>query len=133
DIVPDDIKPFITTREELGGAIDWRRNDELLRYIQLSKIFTSTQMVWSGEAREEELEKLGYEVLAYNQAGPMFLRKRVGSDVTYYQLFHTDESTLPLSPVEFVPLMQNLVTIAMHQTGLAEASGRTTGVLSPLK
>jgi hypothetical protein len=42
-----------------------------------------------------DFEKLGYELLAFGNEGPLIVRKRDGPKLYYWLLFHTDRSTLP--------------------------------------
>ncbi len=132
NIIPPELNELITLRDEPSLVVDWQRNDELLRYLQLDDHVLMKQPAWAPEVGEAELEARGFEVLVYGQSGPLLLRHRNNEDVTYYQLFHTHDSTQHYS-IYFVMMLQNLVDIAMHQAGLSETTAQSTGVLPPLK
>ncbi len=131
-IIPPELQAFITTREEPSLVVDWQRSDDLLRYLNLDDHVLMTKPVWAEGVGEADLEERGFEVLVYGQSGPLLLRQRVGDDLTFYQLFHTHDSTQHYS-IYFVMMLQNLVEIAMHQAGLSETAAQPTGVLPPLR
>ena len=119
----------IISIDVLGKTIvDWYRIAILPEHVTLSEVLTLDNRVWSGEAREEALEVLGYEVLVYGERGSLLLHKREDETMYYYMLFDSDRSTMPFC-LGFSIMASNLVRIALHQAGLAEVRGSRTAIL----
>jgi hypothetical protein len=126
--VPEDAARLVSVREGGTRIVDWRRDSPLLAHVELADLVI-LQCPHSAEGvGESDYENLGYEVLIHGHRGPLLLERREGDRLECHLLFHTDQSTLPYR-VGFPVLLTNLVQVAMHQAGLAEARPCRTGVL----
>jgi hypothetical protein len=129
-VVPSDLRQLVRTEQRNAQAIDWRRDSPLLQHVSLRDVILMDQPTRIGDD-DEAFARLGYEVLAQGERGPLVLEKRAGDTLEVDVLFHTDRSTLPYR-VGFPIFVSNLVQAAWHQAGLAETRGVATGVLPPL-
>ncbi len=130
-IVPTDLRALISIQQQNAQAIDWRRDSPLLQHVNLRDVVLMDQPTRSGDPTDEPLAKLGYEILAQGERGPLVVERRRSETLEVAVLFHTDRSTLPYR-VGFPIFVSNLVQAAWQQTGLAEARAIATGVLPPL-
>jgi hypothetical protein len=131
-IVPPDLQKLVSVERGGSEVVDWSGSSPLLRHVEWSDVAMLDQPRTAEGVSEIDLENLGYEVLVHGNRGPLLLEKKEGEKISFYLLFHCDRSTLPYR-VGFPVLMHNLVQIALHQAGLAEARAAQTGVLPPLK
>jgi len=130
-LIPTDLRALVSVQPQNAQAIDWRRDSSLLQHVNLRDVVLMDQPIRSGDPTDEPLAKLGYEVLAQGERGPLLLERRRGDTLEVNVLFHTDRSTLPYR-VGFPIFVSNLVQAAWQQTGLAEARAVATGVMPPL-
>lgn len=128
-IVPTDARSLVNMEARNSQVVDWRRDSPLLQHVTLRDVVFMEQPVNTGTTSEDSLAQLGYETLAQGERGPLILQKRTSEALLVSLLFHTDRSTLPYR-VGFPILVSNLVQLALHESGLAEAEAGRTGVLS---
>lgn len=127
-LVPADAKDLIETRP---GAATFETEDlssALLQHMNLREIQIAEDVLYKGGTKVGDLEELGYSVLAEGQNGPLILERRIGANLTYHLLFHSDRSTLPFR-VAFPILVTNALQIARHEARISEARGAQTKVL----
>ena len=131
-VVPEALRGIIRVASEGTSVVDWQRNAPVLQHVELNGLLVLEDPRLAADAREGDLENLGFEALAHGTHGPLLLERRaetVGGRLDFYLLFHTDRSTLPYR-VGFPVLVSNLVRIAVERSGLSDANAPTTGVLS---
>jgi Ca-activated chloride channel family protein len=126
--VPKDLEGLLSIDNDGTVAVDWRRQAEVLKYVELTDLIILDNPVQAQDVRESDYEALGYEVLAFARQGPLLLSKHQGDRTTFYLMFHTDRSTFPYR-VGFPILINNLIRLAMEKSGLAEVQAQRTGVL----
>ncbi|MEZ6061213.1 MAG: BatA and WFA domain-containing protein [Planctomycetaceae bacterium] len=130
-VVPADVADLVTVADEQASVVDWNRTAPLLRHVLLSDVQIGQRPNYSEGISEGDLEERGYEVLIAGSTGPLLLQKRLGLEVEYWFLFHTDRSTLPYR-VGFPILVSNSVETALRQASLSEVNAAPTGVLPAL-
>jgi len=123
-----ELKDVVDVETGFADVIDWQRASELLQHVQLNDVLISDQPRSRESVADQTYEQLGFEIMAHASTGPLILKKRTGTRLVYYTLFHTDRSTLPYR-VGFPILVSNLVQIARQQASLSEVRGARTGVL----
>jgi Ca-activated chloride channel homolog len=131
-VTPEDAKPFVEPASTLTRFLDWDRTSPLLRHMQLRDVEISDAVKLVAGAGDGSFEGIGYSVLASGNSGPLVLRKRTASKLTYHTLFHTGRSTLEFR-VAFPVLVTNLVQLARQEASIGDVSAVQTGVLPPLK
>ena len=129
-LLPPEVRALTTIEPRNAQAIDWRRDSPLLQHVSLRDVIFMDQPTRTGEATDDALARLGYEILIHGEHGPLALERR-GETHELHLLFHTDRSTLPYR-VGFPIFVSNLVQAAWQQAGLAEARALATGILPPL-
>jgi len=130
--IPEDLEPFLQTVAEPTSFIDWRRETELLEFVQFQDVLLLEHVVLKPDAEMIDIENAGYEVLADTEFGPAILARREGENRTYHLLVHTDKTTLPYR-IGFPIMINNLARVALHEAGLLEQRGHETGVLPPIE
>ncbi len=131
-VVPEELKKLVSVDRKGAEVVDWRRDSELLRYVELGAASILDRPAYAEGAGEADLERLGYETLVHGDLGPLLVEKRGEERLEYFILFHTDRSTLPYR-IGFPIMVSNLIRIAMRETGLGEARGNKTGVVPPFR
>lgn len=129
--VPDDAKALVAIREEpenAPGFIDWTRTEPLLQYVNLAGELVGVEPNYAPNAGESNFEALGYDVIAHGRVGPLMLRRKQGTRVSYFLLFQPEYSTLRYS-LWWPMMIQNLAQVAAEASGLSERRGARTGVL----
>ncbi|MCA8994226.1 MAG: BatA and WFA domain-containing protein [Planctomycetaceae bacterium] len=139
--IPEDLQQLVTIQEvssaedaeevEYPRIVDWKRDATLLQHTQLKEVLISDSPVKGEGVEDGDIEREGYEILAYGNMGPLILRHQEGMELDYYILFQTDRSTLPYR-VSFPIIVSNLVNEAMQQASLADLQAPPTGVLPPI-
>lgn len=130
--VPEGLKDLVSVTEAGDSVVDWDRAAPLLRHVELTELTILDRPRAQPGVGATDYEARGYEVLVHGEAGPLLLRRQGEEGTAYYQLFHTDRSTLPYR-VGFPVLVSNLVQVALRETGLAEARPVRTGALSGIE
>ncbi len=130
-VIPPGLQPLMRIESGSAQVVDYKRDSELLRHVQFQDVEITDQVMLQEGVDSGDVEALGYEILADGNTGPLMLRKRDGRTLSFYLLFHTDQSTLPYR-VGFPVMVSNLVETAREQSALSEVRGTTTGVLPPL-
>jgi hypothetical protein len=121
-LVPADLRRWVSVGADGTPVVDWRRDCELLRHVELGDLTILERPVYVAGAGEGDLENAGYEVLAHGRGGPLLVRKNSAEAMNVALLFHSDRSTLPYR-VGFPILAANLVQAALERAGLAEVRG----------
>ena len=129
---PPDVGPMLNTLDEMAVLVDWQRDANLLQHVQLREVDISQSPERVEGIEDTDIERLGYEILAYGNRGPLILRKNDGLKLDYFLLFDTDRSTLPYR-VAFPIIVSNLVNEAMQQASLGELQAPSTGILPPVQ
>jgi Ca-activated chloride channel homolog len=129
-IVPQPLRDHIAIQSGSTSFVDWDRQTQLLRHVQLSDVLLGNQVTLSEGSGIEVLEELGYQSLADGTTGPLILEKRTENQLRLHFLFHPDRSTLAYR-VGFPILMANLVNLTLREASLAEVRPTMTGVLPP--
>jgi Ca-activated chloride channel homolog len=130
-VTPDVAKRLVEPATGLTRFLDWNRTTPLLRHMQLRDVEIAEAMRSVSQVDDGSFEEAGYSVLASGTEGPLILRNRSASRLTFHTLFHTSRSTLEFR-VAFPVLVTNLVELARQEASVGEASGHQTGVLPPL-
>lgn len=130
-VIPEDVEDLIGRNDAFAEIVDWNRTAPMLRHVQLREVQISQQIVFAAGASDADLEERGYEVLVSAAKGPLLLQKREGLQLSFWFLFHTDQSTLPYR-VAFPVLVNNAVDTALRHASLSEVRSVPTGVLPPL-
>jgi Ca-activated chloride channel homolog len=112
----------------LTRFLDWDRTTPLLRHMQLRDVEIADAVQPVGETDDGSFEEIGYSVLASGADGPLILRNRTGSRLSFYLLFHTSRSTLEFR-VAFPVLVANVVQLARQEASIGDVKGLRTGVL----
>ena len=121
-LVPPDLQRLVTLGTNGTQVVDWRRDCDLLRHVELGDVVILDQPTLAVGATEGDLENLGYQVLAHGRVGPLLVRKNGGETLSVAMLFHSDHSTLPYR-VGFPILVANVVQTALERVGLGEVRG----------
>jgi hypothetical protein len=127
-LVPEELESLVSVELSLAEVVDWKRDEPLLQHVQMKEVQITDLPRRQAGVLDGDFEKLGYELLAFGNEGPLIVRKRDGPKLYYWMLFHTDRSTLPYR-VGFPILVQNIVNLALQQSSLSELRAVTTGVL----
>ncbi|QDT97436.1 vWA domain-containing protein [Gimesia aquarii] len=126
--VPEDLKNYVLLETNLTDVVDWNRSSALLRHVELGDVQITEQPVWAENAKVENLEELGYEVLIHGRLGPLLLQKRNSDGLEFYFLFNTDRSTMPYR-VGFPIMVSNLIQLTLQEAGIAEVQASATPLL----
>ncbi len=127
-VIPGDLQGLLQVAEGGSAVVDWRRNAALFQHVELNDLVLLDEPQMTAGVREEDIENLGYEVIAWGGKGPLILRKGERDRLDYFMLFDSSRSTLPYR-VGFPVLVANLARLAARQAGLASAAAPRTGVL----
>ncbi|MGZ0169026.1 MAG: VWA domain-containing protein [Planctomycetales bacterium] len=130
-VTPDVAKLLVEPASGLTRFLDWDRTTPLLRHMQLRDVEIAEAMRAMPGVDDGSFEEVGYSVLASGTEGPLVLRNRAASRLTFHTLFHTSRSTLEFR-VAFPVLVTNLVELARQEASVGEVSGYQTGVLTAL-
>lgn len=131
-MVPEDVASLVTVNQDGAKIVDWVRTDPLFRYVQMREITLLDDVIAGDEVREIDFENAQFEIVVYGPHGPLMLRRREGGSVSYFSLFHTDNSTLPYR-IGFPVMVMNMVEIGMNVAGLTQEPGRATGILPGIR
>jgi hypothetical protein len=132
-VVPSDLKKVLQQHEGVSEFVDWERADLLLQHMQLRDITIGQEIKMAEGTTESYLEELGYQVLARGDKNvPLILQKRNAVRLTYYMIFHSDQSSMPYR-VAFPVLLNNLIQIAFQEASILESHGAKTQVLPSLQ
>ena len=127
-VTPDDVKPLVEPASALTRFLDWDRTTPLLRHMQLRDVEIADTVQPMPGVNAGNFEDVGYSVLASGTNGPLILRRRSASRLTFHTLFHTGRSTLEFR-VAFPVLVANLVQLARQEASVGDVTGIRTGVL----
>ena len=133
-IVPKKLHSILKIDKRRVDLVDWNREDELLRYVELKDLTILEGPVSNSKesaVSEKDIANLGYETLIFAKKAPLLLKSAWGEYTQYNLLFHPDHSTLPYR-IAFPILIKNLVEIARRKAGLADLAADHTGVLPDL-
>ena len=125
-VIPDDLKPFLTTESTQSKIIDWDRTDLILQHTSLDDVLLMETVKFKNDSKPLEIEKKAYEILSYGEKAPVILKKNLGNKTDYYLFFHYHASTLPYK-IAFPIMITNTVNKALADAGLSEKSGNKTG------
>ncbi len=128
--IPDDATSLIVTPVVTGLTefIDWDRSAALLQHMQLRDVQISEDITKQQGIEDADFEAAGYSILAHGNNGPLLLERRTRASVEYFNLFHTENSTLPYR-VAFPIFVSNAVQIARQEAGISEVRASKTSVL----
>jgi Ca-activated chloride channel family protein len=126
--IPADVAKLVKIETGFVKVVDWQRNSPLLQHVQLTEVQMSDNPISQADVQDRDYENQGYEILAHASKGPLILHKNRDGKQSLWLLFHPDRSTLPYR-VAFPILVSNLIQVAMHQAGLSEIHGQSTGAL----
>ena len=129
--IPEDLTGLAAIDRGGTKVVDWQLNAPLLQHVELNELLLIDRPHSLPKVIDADYETLDYTILAHAERGPLLLEKVIDKKINYYLLFHPDNSTLAYR-IAFPIMMSNLISIAMTQTGLAEARGLRTGVLPPV-
>jgi Ca-activated chloride channel family protein len=121
-MVPEDLQRVVSVGSDGTQVVDWRRDCDVLRHVELGDLTILDRPVYAQGAGEGDLENAGYEALAHGRGGPLLVRKNTANAMNVAMLFHSDRSTLPYR-VGFPILVANLVQAGLDRAGLAEVRG----------
>lgn len=127
-VTPDDVAPLVEPASTLTRFLDWDRTTPLLRHMQLRDVELADTVQPMAGVDVGNFEDVGYSVLASGTNGPLILRRRSASRLTFHTLFHTGRSTLEFR-VAFPVLVANLVQLARQEASVGDVTGIRTGVL----
>lgn len=130
--IPNDLQDMIAIDNAGSRVVDWQRNAALLQHVELGELLIVDRPHTLPNVFDADFENLDYTILIHGDRGPLLLEKSEDTSLSYYLLFHPDNSTLPYR-IGFPIMMANLIQIAMSQAGLAEARGIRTGILPPVQ
>lgn len=130
-VTPEEVKPFVEPASTLARFLDWDRTTPLLRHMQLRDVEIADTVQPIAGVDVGNFEDVGYSVLASGTNGPLILRRRSASRLTFHTLFHTGRSTLEFR-VAFPVLVANLIQLARQEASVGNISGVRTGVLPPV-
>lgn len=129
--IPKELEQLVSTRTNLAELVDWKRNEPILRHVQLEDVQIGEEPVNADGVVDADYEQLGYEILAFGANGPLFLRRQLPARTEYYFLAHTELTTLPYR-IGFPILVSNLIQETLRRLGLLELRAGQTGILEPL-
>ena len=127
-VTPNDVNPLVEPASVLTRFLDWNRTTPLLRHMQLRDVEIADTVQPMAGVDVGNFEDAGYSVLASGTKGPLILRRRSASRLTFHTLFHTGRSTLEFR-VAFPVLVANLVQLARQEASVGDVTGIQTGVL----
>lgn len=128
-LIPPDLTSMLGESEGETQIVDWNRTEPLLQHVQLADITVLDPPVRKEGVVDNQIEELGYEILAWGDEGPLLLKRRDGVNLAFYFLFHTDSSTLPYR-LAFPITVANTINQGLRATALSEVRGQRTGVLA---
>jgi len=131
-VTPKNADSLVTQAPGLTRFLDWDRTTPLLRHMQLRDVEIADAVQPIGEAGDGSFEEIGYSVLAAGVDGPLILRNRTGSRLSFYLMFHTSRSTLEFR-VAFPVLVANVVQLARQEASIGDVKGLRTGVLPAIR
>jgi len=127
-VTPKDTESLVEPSSALTKFLDWDRTTPLLRHMQLRDVEIADAVQPVGGVDVRDFEEAGYSVVATGSNGPLILRKRSSSRLTFHTLFHTSRSTLEFR-VAFPVLVANLVQLVRQEAAVGDVAGVQTGVL----
>jgi Ca-activated chloride channel homolog len=127
-VTPDDAKSLLEPSSALTKFLDWDRTTPLLRHMQLRDVEIADAVQPAAGVDVGNFEEAGYSVVATGTSGPLILRRRSASRLTFHTLFHTGRSTLEFR-VAFPVLVANLVQLSRQEAAVGDVAGVQTGVL----
>ncbi len=130
-LIPPDLTSMLDESKGETQIVDWNRTEPVLQHVQLADITILDPPVRKAGVVDNQIEELGYEILAWGDEGPLLLKRRDGVNLTFYFLFHTDNSTLPYR-LAFPITVANTINQGLRATALSEVRGQKTGVLKPV-
>lgn len=131
ETLPPAVSDLLSVVPEADEFVDWQRTHPLLQHIRFYQVQIADTVRYAPGKHAEDLEKLGFAVLAEGRQGPLILARDAGDAVTFWFVFHTDRSTLPYR-VGFPLLISNAIDLALKRASLSEATAHNTGTLPPL-
>tara|TARA_R110002072_G_scaffold302710_2_gene487613 strand:+ start:119683 stop:121599 length:1917 start_codon:yes stop_codon:yes gene_type:complete len=131
-VTPDDVKSLVEPTAALSKFLDWDRTTPLLRHTQLRDVEIADAVQTVAGVDVGSFEDAGYSVLASGTDGPLILRRRSASRLTFHTLFHTGRSTLEYR-VAFPVLVANLVQLARQEASVGNVTAVQTGVLPAIE
>ena len=130
-VTPEDVEALVERASALTKFLDWDRTTPLLRHMQLRDVEIADAVQTAAGVDVGNFEDAGYSVLASGTNGPLILRGRSASRLTFHTLFHTSRSTLEYR-VAFPVFVTNLVQLARQEASVGDVTGIQTGVLPAL-
>ncbi|MFT5326580.1 MAG: Ca-activated chloride channel family protein, partial [Planctomycetaceae bacterium] len=127
-VTPKEVEPLVEPASALTRFLDWDRTTPLLRHMQLRDVEIADAVQPVAGINVGDFEDAEYSVLASGTNGPLILRRRSASRLTFHTLFHTGRSTLEFR-VAFPVLVANLVQLARQEASVGDVAGVQTGVL----
>lgn len=127
-VIPPDLEKLVTVKSEPAEVVDWDRSDGLFQHVNLGAIDLVDKPESATGVTVSDYEELGYQIVVHGDTGPLVLKKRIGAQLTYFFLFHTERSTLPYN-LGFPIVVANSTQMALQQASLSKIRGQTTGVL----
>ena len=127
-VTPEDVEPLVEPASALTKFLDWDRTTPLLRHMQLRDVEIADAVQTAADVDVGRFEDAGYSALASGTNGPLILRRRSASRLTFHTLFHTSRSTLEFR-VAFPVLVANLVQLARQEASVGDVTGIQTGIL----
>ena len=126
--IPVELTSLVAMEPGLAEIVDWDRSEQILQHVNVGAVSIAQKPKTSEDVSDADFESLGYEVLAHSATGPLLLKRREGPTLSFYFLFHTNQSTLPYN-IGFPIMVANVVQSALEQASLSELRGQRTGVL----
>lgn len=126
-VTPEDVNALLQPQTGLTGFLDWDRTAPLLRHVQLRDVEIAGAVQFVDGRDVSELEDRGYATIATGTSGPLILRKRSNSRLSFYLLFPISRSTLEYR-VAFPVLVANAVNLARQESSIGEARSQKTGI-----
>lgn len=130
--IPPDLATYLAPGTGGSEIVDWVRDCDLLRYVELSGVDVFERVVYAAGASAGDLDKRGYVILAESGQGPLMLRKKERGRCLYYLLFDVARSNLPYR-IAFPVMVRNLVSVALRGMGQQRTEAFATGVLAGVK
>lgn len=131
-VTPEDVQKLVEPNPALTRFLDWNRTSSLLRHMQLRDVEIADSVRSLPGVDDGDFEEAGFTVLASGTNGPLILRRRTASRLSYHSLFHPARSTLEYR-VAFPVLVANLVQLARQEASVGDVVALETGVLPTLK
>lgn len=129
-VVPTPLADLVTVSTDGDGSalVDWQRGHPLLQHVELAELLITETVRAAPEVGDADFENRRFRIVAFGRDAPLLLERDDPELLQYHCLFHTDRSTLPYR-VGFPILLSNLLQLARHRAGIAEAVPTPTGVL----